>query len=57
MHGRAAGVCELALAHVNTTRIEAAYRRTDLFGRRRALMEQSAAFLAGTEDERAGLAR
>ncbi|MDE0394380.1 MAG: site-specific integrase [Gammaproteobacteria bacterium] len=40
-------VCELALAHVNTNRIEAAYRRTDLFERRRALMEQWAAFLAG----------
>ena len=38
-------VCELALAHVNTNRIEAAYRRTDLFERRRALMEQWAAFL------------
>ncbi len=42
-------VCELALAHVNTNAIEAAYRRTDLFERRRALMEQWAAFLAGTE--------
>ena len=40
-------VCELALAHVNTNRIEAAYRRTDLFERRRALMEQWAAFLTG----------
>ena len=43
-------VCELALAHVNTNRIEAAYRRTDLFERRRALMEQWAAFLAGPAD-------
>ena len=42
-------VCELALAHVNTNAIEAAYRRSDLFERRRALMEQWAAFLAGTE--------
>ena len=42
-------VCELALAHVNSDRVEAAYRRTDLFERRRALMEQWAAFLAGTE--------
>ena len=48
-------VCELALAHVNTNAIEAAYRRTDLFERRRALMEQWAAFLAGTEGTRAGL--
>ena len=43
-------VCELVLAHVNTNAIEAAYRRTDLFERRRALMEQWAAFLAGTAD-------
>ena len=41
-------VCELALAHVNRDRVEAAYRRSDLFERRRALMEQWAAFLAGT---------
>ena len=40
-------MCELALAHVNTNAIEAAYRRTDLFERRRALMEQWAGFLAG----------
>ena len=39
-------VCGLALAHVNTNAIEAAYRRTDLFERRRALMEQWSAFLA-----------
>ena len=39
-------VCELALAHVNTNAVEAAYRRTDLFERRRALMEQWAVFLA-----------
>ncbi|MCY4496900.1 MAG: site-specific integrase, partial [Rhodospirillaceae bacterium] len=38
-------VCELALAHVNTNAIEAAYRRTDLFERRRVLMEQWAVFL------------
>ncbi len=29
-------VCELALAHVNTNSIEAAYRHTDMFERRRA---------------------
>ena len=44
-------VCELALAHVNTNSIEAAYRRTDLFERRRALMDQWAVFLAGAEGE------
>ena len=43
-------VCELALAHVNTNSIEAAYRRTDLFERRRALMEQWAAFLVGAAE-------
>ena len=44
-------VCELALAHVHANAIEAAYRRTDLFERRRTLMELWAAFLAGTEGE------
>ena len=39
-------VCELALAHVNSDRVEAAYRRTDLFERRRELMEKWASFLA-----------
>ena len=38
-------VCELALAHVNSDRVEAAYRRSDLFERRRALMEEWAAYL------------
>ena len=37
-------VCEPGLVHVNTNRIKAAYRRTDLFERRRALMEQWAVF-------------
>ena len=32
-------VCELALAHVNSDRVEAAYRRSDLFDRRRLLMK------------------
>ncbi len=41
-------VCELALAHVNTNAVEAAYRRSDLFERRRELMEQWAAFLTGS---------
>ena len=42
--------CGVALAHVNTNSIEAAYRWTDLFERRRALMEQWAVFLAEPED-------
>lgn len=40
-------VCELALAHVNSDRVEAAYRRTDLFDRRRALMQAWADYLTG----------
>ena len=39
-------VCELALAHVNRDRVEAAYRRSDLFERRRILMQQWADYLA-----------
>ena len=38
-------VCELALAHVNSDRVEAAYRRSDLFERRRELMESWAAYV------------
>ena len=39
-------VCELALAHVNSDRVEAAYRRSDLFERRRVLMNDWAAYVA-----------
>ena len=39
-------VCELALAHVNSDRVEVAYRRTDLFERRRVLMQEWAAYVA-----------
>ena len=38
-------VCELALAHVNSDRVEAAYRRTDLYKRRRQLMQDWADYL------------
>ena len=38
-------VCELALAHVNSDRVEAAYRRSDLFERRRTLMQQWADYI------------
>ena len=38
-------VCELALAHVNSYRVEAAYRRSDLFDRRRELMQDWADYL------------
>lgn len=41
-------VCELALAHVNRDRVEAAYRRSDLFERRRMLMQQWADYLGET---------
>ena len=41
-------VCELALAHVNSDRVEAAYRRTDLFEKRRALMADWAAYVAAS---------
>ena len=39
-------VCELALAHINSDRVEAAYRRIDPFERRRELMAAWAAYLA-----------
>ena len=39
-------VIEAALAHVVQNRVEAAYRRTDLFERRRRLMGDWAAYLA-----------
>ena len=38
-------VCELALAHVYGDRVEAAHRRSDLFDRRRTLMQQWADYL------------
>ena len=39
-------VCELALAHVNGDRVEAAYRRSDLFDRCRVLMAEWGAYVA-----------
>ena len=39
-------VCELALAHVNSDRVEAAYRRSDLFEKRRKLMDDWAAYIS-----------
>ena len=44
-------VIEAALAHVVQNRVEAAYRRTDLFDRRRRLMDDWAAYLAGAPRE------
>ena len=40
-------VIEAALAHVVQNKVEAAYRRTDLFERRRRLMDDWSAYLAG----------
>ncbi len=40
-------VAEAALAHKVRNQIEAAYRRSDLFERRRRLMDDWAAYLAG----------
>jgi len=40
-------VAESALAHKVGSQIEAAYRRSDLFERRRRLMEEWAGYLAG----------
>jgi len=39
-------VCEAALAHVIENKAEAAYRRGDLFDKRRKLMEAWAAYCA-----------
>ena len=39
-------VCEAALAHTITNKAEAAYQRSDLFDRRRDLMERWAAYLS-----------
>lgn len=44
-------VCEMALAHAIPGKSEAAYRRGDLFLKRRRLMEQWGRFCAGARDE------
>ena len=41
-------VCEEALAHVNPNRVEAAYQRSDLFDRRRELMDQWARYVTAS---------
>lgn len=43
-------VAELALAHANADETEAAYRRSDAFKKRRALMDDWAKFCAGCAD-------
>ena len=47
-------VIEAALAHVVQNRVEAAYRRTDLFERRRRLMDDWATYLAGESRDAMG---
>lgn len=44
-------VVDKALAHKLIDRVEAAYRRTDFFGRRRRLMESWARFVQGTSKD------
>lgn len=39
-------VAEAALAHVKSDKVEAAYARSDLFNKRRLLMEEWAAYLS-----------
>ena len=46
-------VIEAALAHVVRNKVEAACRRTDLFERRRRLMDDWAGYLAGERDPEA----
>jgi integrase len=45
-------VCEMALAHTIANKAEAAYRRGDLFDKRRKLMEAWAAFCAAAKSEK-----
>ena len=49
-------VIEAALAHVIRNRTEAAYARSDLFERRRHLMNDWAAYLAGTHRQQPPIA-
>jgi integrase len=42
-------VCEMALAHAIGSKVEAAYRRGDMFDRRRAMMADWASFIAKIE--------
>jgi integrase len=44
-------VAEAALAHVLENRVEAAYRRSDLFEKRRALMEQWAQHCEAAQEQ------
>lgn len=50
-------VCEMALAHVVANKAEAAYRRGDLFDKRRAMMEEWARWCEGIQDDPGLVAR
>ena len=47
-------VCEMALAHVVENRVEAAYRRSDLFEKRRELMDSWANYVASSPTAQEG---
>ena len=44
-------VCEMALAHTIENKVEAAYRRGDLFDKRRELIVASATFAAAAAEK------
>jgi len=50
-------VCEMALAHTISNKAEAAYRRGDLFEKRRKLMEAWAGYCATPKAEKVRLLR
>ena len=50
-------VFEAALAHAVTNQTEAAYARSDLFERRRRLMDERAAYLVGEPGREVRVAR
>ena len=57
LSSRALAVMEVSLAHAVGSAVEAAYARSDLFERRRALMDQWAAYLGGDSGTVVPLAR
>jgi integrase len=46
-------VCEMALAHAIENRVEAAYRRGDLFEKRRELMDEWASYATKSQADKA----
>ena len=49
-NGLPSNVCEAALAHTIKDKAEAAYRRGDLFNKRRELMAAWAGYVEGAKD-------